>query len=110
MMNTTITVSNDVVEHLNELSLGLGENVDETLRQLLIAEYRRRLTRYQLTDQQLMQKYGMSFTDFERQQVTKQQNYSWEVESDAMAWETAIDGIASMKRRLMDLMHEAKEP
>ena len=109
-MSVTITVSNNVVEHLNEMSVGSGEKVDDILRQLLIAEYRRRLTRYQLTDQQLMQKYGLDFASFEREQVTKQQDYSWEVESDAMAWETAVDGIATMKRRLADLTHEVKEP
>ena len=109
-MSTTITVSDEIVEHLNELSLGSSEKVDDVLRQLLIAEYRRRLTRYQLTDQQLSQKYGFDFAAFEQQQMTKQQNYSWEVESDAMAWETAVDGIATAKRQLQDLMHEAKEP
>ena len=107
-MSATITISNDIVEHLNEMSFGSGENVDDVLRHLLIAEYRRRLTRYQLTDQQLMQKYGLDFAAFEQQQITKQQNYGWEVESDAMAWETAVDGIVTMKRRLTELMHETK--
>jgi hypothetical protein len=110
VMSTTITVSDEIIEHLNELSAGLGEDVDDTLRELLIAEYRRRLTRYQLTSQQLMQKYGLDFDTFEQRQVTKQQGFSWEVESDGMVWETAVDGIATMKRRLTELMHGAKEP
>lgn len=109
-MSTTITIADDIVEHLNEMSLGSSEKVDDVLRQLLIAEYRRRLTRYQLTDQQISQKYHLDFAAFEQQQITKQRDYGWEVESDAMAWETAVDGIATMKRRLLDLMHEAQEP
>ncbi len=55
----------------------------------------RRLARYRLTDRRLSQKYGITFDEFERQQMTKRQGYTWEVESDAMAWEMAIDGIRS---------------
>jgi hypothetical protein len=45
----------------------------------------------------------MNFEAFERQQVTKQQGYTWEVESDAMAWETAIDGIRTMQGQSVKL-------
>jgi hypothetical protein len=37
-------------------------------------------------------KYQMSFAKFEHHQVTQLHDYSWEMESDAMAWETAIAG------------------
>jgi hypothetical protein len=30
-------------------------------------------------------------------------NYSWEVEQDAMAWETAVGGMATMARKLQEL-------
>ncbi len=99
-MSTTITLSEDVADHLSNLTVGQTENVDEKLRLLLIAEYRRRLTRYRLTDQQMSQKYNMSFAAFEEQQMTKQHNYSWDVESDAIVWETAVDGIRTMKKQL----------
>ena len=46
---------------------------------------RRQLARYDLTDRQLSKKYGMSFSEFERRQVTKQMDYSWEAEFDAIA-------------------------
>jgi hypothetical protein len=36
-------------------------NINDKLALLLEAEYRRRLARYSLTDQQLAQKYQMSF-------------------------------------------------
>jgi hypothetical protein len=30
-------------------------------------------------------------------------DYSWDVEQDAMAWETAVGGMATMERKLKDL-------
>ena len=45
----------------------------------------------------------MDFEAFERQGVTKERDYSWEVESDAIAWETAVDGIRTMERQLNEL-------
>jgi len=49
----------------------------------------------------------MTFEEFERRQVTRQQEYSWNVESDAIAWETAIDGIQTMQQQLTGI-HELK--
>jgi hypothetical protein len=45
----------------------------------------------------------MSFDAFEHQQLTKQHGYTWEVESDAIDWETAVDGIRMMHRQLAAL-------
>jgi hypothetical protein len=98
-----ITVSDEVAQHLESLSLGQADDVNEKLRLLLVAEYRRRLTHYSLTDRQFTQKYKMSFEAFERQQLTKQHGYTWEVESDAIDWETAVDGIRTMQRQLAAL-------
>ncbi len=105
-MNTTITLSKNVAIHLHNLPVGQTDNVDEKLRLLLVAEYRRRLTRYHLTEQQMTQKYGMSFEAFEAQQMTKQHNFAWDVESDAIAWETAVDGIRTMQKQLAELIEE----
>jgi len=99
-MSISITVSNEVAEHLDRLEVGSTDNIDEKLRLLLIAEYRRKLTHYRLTDEQLQQKYHTSFEAFEQKRLTEELEYSWNVESDAIAWETAIDGIRTMKRRL----------
>ncbi|GFP21957.1 hypothetical protein HKBW3S06_01183 [Candidatus Hakubella thermalkaliphila] len=35
--------------------------------------------------------------------MVKKKGFSWEVESDAMAWEQAVDGIKTMRTRLEDL-------
>ena len=45
----------------------------------------------------------MSFDQFERQRITKQRGYTWEVESDAMAWETAVDGVRTVQQQLSGL-------
>jgi hypothetical protein len=103
MMTITIALSENVAEHLHNLDVGQTNDPDEKLRLLLVAEYRRRLTRYHLTERQMTQKYNMSFETFEEQQITKQRHYSWDVESDAIHWETAVDGIRTIKRQLDEL-------
>jgi hypothetical protein len=42
----------------------------------------------------------MSFEGFERQRITEQRGYSSEVESDAIAWETAVDGLRTVQKQL----------
>lgn len=102
-MSIVTTLSDTVVQHLRDLPFGEANNLNDKLTFLLEAEYRRRLARYSLTDQQLAQKYQMSFEDFERQRSTEQRGYTWEVESDAMAWETAVDGLRTVRQQLSDL-------
>jgi hypothetical protein len=102
-MNTTITLSEDVADHLHNLTVGQTDDVDEKLRMLIIAEYRRRLSRFHLVERQMSEKYKMSFDAFEERQLTKQHDYSWDVESDAISWETAVDGIRTTQRQLAEL-------
>lgn len=102
-MSMTITVSEEIVRRLNDLSIAQTDDIETKLQRLLVAEYQRRLARYRLTDRRLSKKYRMAFEEFEHRQITKQQEYSWEVESDAMAWETAIDGIQTMQQQLADI-------
>ncbi len=102
-MNVVTTLSDTVVQHLKDLSFSDASTINDKLTLLLEAEYRRRLARYSLTDQQLTQKYQMTFAEFERQRITEQRDYSWEVESDAMAWETAIDGLQTVQNQLSSL-------
>ena len=107
-MNVTITLSEDVAGHLHNLPIGQTDDIDEKLRMLLIAEYRRRLTRYRLVERQMSQKYNMSFEAFEERQITKQHDYSWAVESDAITWETAVDGMRTTKRQLAELIKKGQ--
>jgi len=45
----------------------------------------------------------MSFEEFMARQLVRQRGYTWEVEKDAMEWETAISGIQTMERKLEEL-------
>ena len=82
----------------------LGEHdLDVKVRLLLKAEYLRRLGRYRRLDQMMIQKYGVTFEEFTARRIVQQKGYSWEAESDAMDWETAIAGIKTMERKLVEL-------
>lgn len=87
---------------LEEPLLG-GQDLDEKVRRLLKAEYLRRLAQYRRLDRMLGQKYGMTFEEFVADRVVQEQGYTWEVEKDAMDWETAVGGIQTMKRKLREL-------
>lgn len=107
-MNVNLAISKSTAEHLANLELDDTSDVDQKLIRLLEAEYRRRLARYRLIDRQLQKKYGMTLVEFEQQQVTQRFNYSWDVESDSIAWETAVDGIRTMHKKLNELHSEER--
>ncbi len=106
-MSVSIAISDNTAHHLRHLDLEKATDPNEKVKFLLIAEYQRRLAHYRLTDRKLSKEYKMDFAAFEQRQVTKQKNYGWRVESDAMAWETAIDGIATLEKQLNNLRNEA---
>jgi len=63
-------------------------------------EIRIKIDDFKYLDQTLRQKYGMNFEEFHAQKVAQKQEYTWEVEKDAMDWETAIGHIQTLERRL----------
>ena len=54
----------------------------------------------------MQQKYGVSFDEFISRGIVQENEYSWNVESDAMEWETAISGIKTIERKLEALKKE----
>ena len=104
-MSVTLIVSDRIARQLQRLQWAKGDKTEDKLAKLIEAEYRRRLAHYSLTDRQLTQKYDMSFDQFERQQITLDKGFTWEVESDAIAWETAVDGIRTVQRQLSELLN-----
>ena len=44
--------------------------------------------------------------EFFPRRVVQEKGYSWNVESDAMEWETAISGIKTMERKIKELKKE----
>lgn len=83
-----------------------GENIDAKVRHLLKSEYLRRLGQYRRVDLRLTRKYGMTFEEFVARRVAQQSGYTWEVESDAMDWETAMSGMKTFDRKLKELQPE----
>ena len=95
-----------LMEHTRQLleeSLPGDQDLDTKILLLLRAEYMRRLRHYRRIDRTLSQKYGLSCEEFLGREVVKRQGYTWEVEHDAMEWETAVDGIETMERKLKHL-------
>lgn len=90
------------LQFLEEPLLG-EQDLDTKVRFLLEAEYLRRLRQYRRIDQILSRKYGMAFEEFVTRRVVQQKGYTWEVEKDAMDWETAVGGIKTMERKLQEL-------
>ena len=78
-------------------------DLDTKVRQLLEAEYLRRISSQRRIDSLMRHKYGMPFDQFLANRMTARLNYSWEVESDAMEWETAVDGFETSQRKLLEL-------
>jgi len=51
----------------------------------------------------MRKKYGMSFSEFESSNVVREKKFSWDVESDSMEWEHAIEGFRYVDQKLNDL-------
>ena len=79
---------------------------NEELVVMLRREYLRKLIRYRLTDEFFRKKYGMTYEEFEKENVVAKRDFSWEVESNAQEWEMAIDGISTCLRKLGEVKVE----
>jgi hypothetical protein len=79
------------------------QSLDAKVRQLIEFEHLRRLAQHRRADLALARKYGMTFDEFLARRIPRQQEYSWEVEQDAMTWESAIGGMMTVERQLQAL-------
>ena len=82
----------------------LDEMSEIELKEVIRKEFQRRLIRYTMTKDYFEKKYNMDFDYFEKLNIVKKQNYSFEVESDVQKWEVALDGIITVKRKLKELL------
>lgn len=103
-----VILSESTLGLLQDPVLGRGD-MDMQIQYLIEAEFIRRLGRYQRTNDVLLEKYGMNFDEFAAQHVVEKRGYTWEVEKDAMEWEVAIDGIDTMRDRLLGLKKMRRE-
>lgn len=53
-----------------------------------------------MVDETMKKKYGMTFQEFESKNVVKELDFCWQVESDAMEWEHAVEGIRYAEQKL----------
>ncbi len=83
-----------------------GQYMDAKLRSLIEAELLRRLQQGHHQDRILRNKYGLSFGDFVAQHIVARHGYTWDVERDAMEWETVIGTIATLGKHLARLRED----
>jgi len=76
--------------------------IDE-IREAVVNEYRRRRIRYKMVDEAMKKKYGMGFGEFESRNMVRERVFSWDVESDAMEWEHAVEGFRYVEQKLKDM-------
>jgi hypothetical protein len=100
-----VELSNRLISILNSLEPGVAPK--QQVVRLAEQELRRRLARYQLSDQLFREKYGMTLEEFEAAEVVKARGYSFEVENDHQDWDQAVDGIRTLERQLASLRGEA---
>jgi hypothetical protein len=53
-----------------------------------------------MVDEVMRNKYGMSFNDFESANIVRERKFSWDVESDSMEWEHALEGVRYAEEKL----------
>lgn len=99
------SILNRTKELIDE-ALIAGSSLDTKVLNLLRQEYLRHLGQYRRIDLLMRKKYGVSFDEFVSRRIVKEEEYSWDVESDAMGWETAIGGMKTMERKLVELKKE----
>jgi len=76
---------------------------EDDLKEAIISEYKRKVTLYKLTDEKFRKKYRMSFEEFDKKNMAKEKGFLWEIESDAMEWEHAIEGIRYIDSKLKEI-------
>jgi hypothetical protein len=78
----------------------------DDLKVALLNEYKRRIIRYRMVNEAMKKKYGVSFHEFESRNVVKEQDYSWQVESDSMEWEHAMEGLRYAEEKLKEIQQQ----
>lgn len=98
---SSIVMPEKIVRIIDRLEA--GEEIEAKLGQVVENELRRRLARYELIDRLFRKKYGMTFGEFEENEMVTKLSYSFEVESDYHDWDIAIDGIKTLSRDLKEI-------
>lgn len=97
---TLLEQTQELLQH----SVPGDQDMDAKVRELIKAEWLRQLARYRRVDMDLTRKYGLTFDKFLNQRIARKMDYAWEVEQDAMDWETAIGGMQTVERKLKEML------
>ncbi len=76
---------------------------DDDLKDAILSEYKRKHILYKMTDEKFRKKYEMSFEEFDKRNIVKEKEFSWEVESDAIEWEHSIEGVRYITSKLKEI-------
>jgi hypothetical protein len=82
-----------------------GDNLDQSLRQLLVKKVRNDLTKYHLIDQGFQKAYRMDFLPFKTSEQMVRP--SFRVEQDYFDWEMAVTMIDELEDTLQVLQRAA---
>lgn len=97
-MAGTLAISRSLLDVFNAIETEGDINVK--VKHVLENELVRRLNRYELTVRNLEKKYGFSFKEFIKKGIVEKKGYSYEVENDLWEWESALDGINTVKAEI----------
>lgn len=97
-----INLSEQTYTLLQDPLLG-DEALEIKLLRLIEGALLRKLDQSRALDQTLAEKYTMSFADFMERRTTVQYNDSWEIESDATAWQDAMADIELIEEKLAEI-------
>ena len=102
-----LKISDELASYVTDLFP--EEKTENKIKRLIENELRRRLARYQLMIRNLESKYETDFETFKSKKTLEKKGYSFEVENDFCDWEMALDGVATVRRKLNRLQESHNE-
>lgn len=85
------------------ISLFSRQPDDVVMKTVIVHELKRRLAEYHLIDKKMRKQYGMSFSEFKKQDIVGKKGRSFQAEEDYCDWELATDGIHTVQAKLKEL-------
>lgn len=102
-MAARVVTDNNLLDILSRLEP--DEDLDGSLRKLLIKKVRTDLIKYRLIDQRFRKEYGMDFSTFKASELMKKP--AFKVEQNYFDWEMAITMIEDLEETLKVLQEHS---
>lgn len=78
-------------------------DLDSKVKKILLEDFKRKLAEYQLIEKRFIKKYGMTLDEFEKKNIIKEKEFSYEVETDYHEWDSAVDAIKTIHSYIKEL-------